>query len=73
MLKGPEQGLHGVMTALQKRTAFLPDYSFKNTGNRTIGNADNSLGTSVSGIVGGLMTLAIVFLSGFLLKRRDIR
>ncbi|MDR3581019.1 MAG: energy-coupling factor ABC transporter permease [Oryzomonas sp.] len=72
-LKGPEQGLHAVMTALQKRTAFLPDYSFPKTENRAKGNADDSLGTSVSGVVGGLMTLAIVFLSGFALKRRNIR
>ena len=73
VLKGPEQGLHAVMTALQKRTAFLPDYSFKKTENRAKGNAEDSLGTGVSGVVGGLMTLAIVFLSGFLLKRRETR
>ena len=29
-LKGPEDGLHGVLTALQEKIAFLPDYSFKN-------------------------------------------
>ncbi|MGD0586976.1 MAG: PDGLE domain-containing protein, partial [Oryzomonas sp.] len=73
MLREPEQGLHAAMTALQKRTAFLPDYSFKKTENRAQGNAADSLGTGVSGVVGGVMTLAIVFLSGFLLKRRDIR
>jgi len=61
------------MTAFQKRTAFLPDYSFKKMENRAKGNAYDSLGTRVSGVVGGLMTLAIVFLSGFLLKRRNIR
>jgi len=72
VLKGPDQGLHAVMTALQKRTAFLPDYSFKTTENGTKANGGHSLGTGISGIVGGLMTLAIVFLSGFLLKRRDI-
>lgn len=58
------------MTALQKRTAFLPDYSFKKTDNKAKDNAGDSLGASVSGVVGGLMTLAIVFLSGFLMKRR---
>jgi len=69
-LKGPEQGLHAVMTALQARTAFLPDYSFKSADSRPKSSASGSLGTSVSGVVGGVMTLAIVFLSGFLLKRR---
>lgn len=28
-LKGPRQGLHATLTALQKKIAFLPDYSFK--------------------------------------------
>jgi len=69
-LKGPEEGLHAAMTALQKKTAFLPDYSFKSATSRAKSNAADNLGTSVSGLVGGLMTLAIVFLSGFLLKKR---
>jgi cobalt/nickel transport system permease protein len=69
-LKGPEGGLHAAVTALQKRTAFLPDYSFKNEESRAKSNATGNLGTSVSGVAGGVMTLAIVFLSGFLLKRR---
>jgi len=73
VLKEPEQGLHAVMTALQGKTAFLPDYSFKKTGNSGQVKAGALLGTSVSGIVGGVMTLAIVFLSGFLLKRRNFR
>lgn len=28
-LKGPEHGLHGALTALQEKIAFLPDYSFR--------------------------------------------
>lgn len=69
-LQGTGQGLHAAMTALQKKTAFLPDYGFKKDGNRGGRNAADSLGTSLSGVVGGVLTLAIVFLSGFLLKRR---
>lgn len=69
-LKGPEGGLHAAMTALQKRTAFLPDYSFKGATGKAQSTAADNLGTSVSGIVGGLMTLVIVFAGGFLLKRR---
>ncbi|GFE60891.1 energy-coupling factor ABC transporter permease [Geobacter sp. AOG2] len=69
-LKGPEEGLHAAMTSFQKKTAFLPDYSFKSATVRTKSNTADNLGTSVSGFVGGLMTLVIVFLSGFLLKRR---
>jgi cobalt/nickel transport system permease protein len=28
-LKGPKQGLHAMLTAVQEKMAFLPDYSFK--------------------------------------------
>ena len=28
-LKGPEQGVHGALSALQAKTAFLPDYAFR--------------------------------------------
>ena len=85
--KGPEHGVHGVLAALQEKIAFLPDYSFrkpaaaKSEGPAAEGGAKpteearkeegSKLGTSVSGIVGGLITLALVFLAGFLLKRRS--
>jgi len=86
-LKGPEHGIHGVLAALQEKIAFLPDYSFKKPaeaksedpgaegGAKPEGEAGkgegSKMGTSVSGIVGGLITLVIVFLAGFLLKRRS--
>jgi cobalt/nickel transport system permease protein len=69
-LQGTEQGLHAVVTALQEKTAFLPDYGFKKSENGIKSHMADNLGTSVSGIVGGVLTLAIVVLSGFLLKRR---
>ena len=84
---GPGDGVHGMLTALQEKIAFLPDYSFrkraeaKSGGPGAEGGAKpaegagkeegGKLGTSVSGIVGGLITLALVFLAGFLLKRRS--
>jgi len=86
-LKGLEHGIHGVLAALQEKIAFLPDYSFgkpaeaKNDGTGAEGGAKpegearkgegSKMGTSVSGIVGVLITLALVFLAGFLLKRRS--
>jgi cobalt/nickel transport system permease protein len=86
-LKGPEHGIHGVLAALQEKVAFLPDYSFRKhpeTKNGEPGPESGAgpaaggkkeeggrLGTSVSGIVGGLITLAIVFLAGFLLRQRS--
>ena len=86
-LTGPEHGIHGMLTALQEKIAFLPEYSFRKTaeakgeGPEAEGGAKpaeearkeegRKLGTSVSGIVGSLISLALVFLAGFLLKRRS--
>jgi len=79
-LKGPGQGLHGALSALQKKTAFLPDYSFKKPTGPKMGSQPEGekkkdeggkLGTSVAGLIGTLMVLALAFLSGFVLKRRN--
>jgi len=73
-IKGPEQGVHGVAAALQEKLAVFPDYTFKkpaeaDTGRESGRNRESiSPGTSVAGITGGLITLALAFLSGFLLK-----
>lgn len=57
-----ESNIHGYFSNLQERIAFLPDYGFKN-----ISETDDSsvrAGTSVSGIVGSLITLLFVVLIG---------
>jgi len=77
-LKVPQEGLHTALAALQARLAFLPDYSFikEPSGDFRMrpaqkrGWAEYPVGTSLSGLVGGSITLGFVFLSGFLLKRR---
>jgi cobalt/nickel transport system permease protein len=85
--KGPDHGVHGVLAALQEKIAFLPDYSFRKPAEAKHGETQppgdprregeakreegGKPGTSVSGIVGGTITLALVFLAGFLLKRRS--
>jgi len=82
-----EDGVHRVLALLQRKIAFLPEYSFRNLEERKRENTTpredparegeanreggGRLGTSVSGIVGGTITLALVFLTGFLLKRRS--
>ncbi len=70
----PEKG--GIATALQsvqKKTAFLPDYSFKKPDGAEEGRGGASWpavepGTSVSGIVGSALVLAAVFLIGLLIR-----
>jgi cobalt/nickel transport system permease protein len=79
-LAGPKQGVHSVLAALQDRSAFLPNYSFKAPAGPTGGETQpegeqkkaemNKLGASVSGLIGTLLTLAVVFLGGFMLRRR---
>lgn len=91
-LQMPEQGLHGALAALQRKTAFLPDYSFSKAAeakkeevppagelNKAAAKPEGGqkkekesmLGTSVAGIIGTLITLALALLAGLLLKKRQ--
>ena len=67
-----KDGLHARLAALQETVAFLPDYTFKKAEQQPESGAgrESSLGTSVAGVVGGLMTLAIAFLSGIFLRKQ---
>ena len=77
-VSGAEAGLHQELAAVQEKTAFLPGYGFKEAEATTepAGQAAPkaepwpavNAGTSVSGIVGGLMTLALACLAGFALR-----
>ena len=80
-LAGGDTGLRGKLSGLQSRTAVLPDYGFKPAGAEAGSAAEQAgaepehwpavrAGTSVSGIVGGLLTLALAGLAGFALKGR---
>ena len=80
-LKGPEQGIHGVLAVVQETTAFMPEYTFrKPAGASTEGpkredeqnkNEGNRVGTSTAGIIGTLLTLVLAFGCGFILKKRN--
>ena len=79
-MKAPERGIHGILAVLQGRTAVMPDYSFrKPAGSVAAGSkpgADRKmeevemLGTATAGLAGTLLTMALVFGGGFILKRR---
>ena len=83
-LKGSKQGVHGTLAALQEKLSFLPDYSFKKPTEMPAALSESreqkpegrkseksKLCTSVSGIVGGTLTLGLSFLIGFMLKCRN--
>ncbi len=79
-LKGPESSAHSFLADIQNKTAFLPDYDFKQepgpegqaAGAETETWPAVKGGTSFSGIIGGLMTLALALLAGFIFKRRKV-
>lgn len=75
---GRADGPHAYAAALQQKAAILPDYGFK-TGEHPGASASASsappwpavrAGTSVSGLVGGLLTLLLAGLAGLALKAR---
>ncbi|MBF0103447.1 MAG: energy-coupling factor ABC transporter permease [Desulfobacterales bacterium] len=74
-LKIPDKGIHESLATIQNKTAFLPDYGFKTgeaeaeTGGHESWPSVN-IGTSVSGLVGGTITLFTVGLFAIMLKRR---
>lgn len=69
-------GIHKALSEIQSKTAFLPDYSFKTNEDEnkeepaTQANQWPSIsaGTSVSGIVGGILTLVLVAFTGFVIS-----
>ncbi len=66
--------IHDVLSKIQSRTAFLPDYGFKT--NESKSTNFTNIGTSISGLVGGALTLVFATLIGFLIniiKRRKTK
>ncbi|AEF94765.1 cobalamin (vitamin B12) biosynthesis CbiM protein [Desulfotomaculum nigrificans CO-1-SRB] len=75
------KGIHQTLSDIQNKIAFLPDYNFKaaegkkeqSTGAEEAWPAVSG-GTSISGLVGGAMTLVLAAVTGFLVslfKRRN--
>jgi cobalt/nickel transport system permease protein len=71
-VSGSESGVHTGLAAVQEKTALLPDYGFKAPEGEATAEAEPwpavSAGTSLSGIVGGGMTLALACLVGVALR-----
>ena len=62
-LASPERGLHARFASLQEKAAILPDYGFQ-------GEDASKTATSTSGIIGGLLTLAVVAGIAFALRKK---
>jgi len=82
-LEAPAGGIHQTLAGLQEKTAFLPDYGFKTAEAEHAPTEQAepaseswpavSAGTTVSGIVGGLITLALAGVVGLALKTRSLQ
>jgi cobalt/nickel transport system permease protein len=71
----PEQGIHASLADIQEKTAVLPNYAFKPATPESDAEGQPAWpavdpGTSVSGVLGGALTLCAVLLLGLMLKRR---
>ena len=77
-LASPDE-IHQLFFIIQEKTALLPDYNFKVTDDLSTSENDSTwpavnMGTTVSGLIGGLMTFALAGLIGLiisLIKRRE--
>lgn len=68
---------HAQLADFQAKTALLPDYALPTTANAATEPAraatDERIGTSLAGLVGGALTLALCTLIGVLLRKRSKR
>jgi cobalt/nickel transport system permease protein len=77
----PEAGVHQRLSTIQAKTAILPDYGFKAAGVAEAGDEASapppwpagSADTSLSGLVGGLLTLVLAGLVGVMLRMCTLR
>jgi cobalt/nickel transport system permease protein len=62
--------IHDASASLQEKTAFMPDYGFKSAAGPEGEATAEDAGTSVAGIVGAAITLAVAALIGLALRRK---
>ena len=78
-LEGPGNGVHRSLGDLQEKTALLPDYGFREDRGeepRAPGEGDTlseKAGTSVSGLLGGGLTLLLAGAAGMILRWKRVR
>jgi len=80
-LQGPQFGVHRSLALLQEKIALLPDYQFgkpAETGGAPLAEQSRPAASvlpasGLAGLVGTLVTLLLVLLCGFFLKKRNVR
>uniref|UniRef100_C6E866 Cobalamin (Vitamin B12) biosynthesis CbiM protein n=1 Tax=Geobacter sp. (strain M21) TaxID=443144 RepID=C6E866_GEOSM len=72
VVPGAGEGMHGLLAHLQEKSAWFPDYVVKRAAPRPLPNGAVDLpaaASAVPGVVGTLLTLALICVAGALLKR----
>ena len=67
----PMQPVHGLLKELQSKTALLPDYGFAEPAAAQENVWLTRTGTSLSGLIGSVLTLLVALLLGFFVKKRS--
>jgi cobalt/nickel transport system permease protein len=74
-LEAPDRNIYSLLGKIQEKTALLPDYGFRTSEDAKTDSAEPesivSSGTSVSGLIGGAVVLALAAFIGFALKKRN--
>ncbi len=77
-LAAPEKGIHHFLAGIQEKTAFLPDYAFQTNEQEPASQEKTppswltvDTGSTVSGLVGGCLTLMLAIAIGFLFRKRN--
>jgi cobalt/nickel transport system permease protein len=72
--RSPAQGVHASLHRVQRQTAVLPDYALPEADAAATDTGpvwpDVNAGTTLAGLLGGVVTLALVMLVGLVLRRR---
>ena len=73
-LEAPKEGTHGALALLQEKLAFLPDYDFRKPAGEPGAKKEESWpdvnpGRSLAGVLGAAITLLLVGVIGFGLKK----
>jgi cobalt/nickel transport system permease protein len=74
-LETPNRNIYSLLGKIQEKTAFLPDYGFRVSEDVKTDSSEPEIivnpGTTVSGLVGGVVILALAAFIGFALKKKN--
>jgi cobalt/nickel transport system permease protein len=74
-LEAPDRNIYSLLEKIQEKTALLPDYGFRASEDVKAGSSEPESivnpGTSVSGLIGGAVVLALAAFIGFVLKKKN--